>query len=150
MLKKLTTLVVTLLISVTVYGQLLTPKRIVFEKDTGIFFKSNQELALLVKLKQLDACEIERDKWVVYADSADAQLARERQAYDRLYGNYKELERVARDWETRYRVEYDNHQQTIKLLTIETDRKKKWRNWAIGFGTSTLTLTVAGIYILTH
>jgi hypothetical protein len=150
MLKKLMILVVTLLISVTVCGQLLTPKRIVFEKDTGVFFKSNQELALLVKLKQLDACETEKGKWIAYADSADAQLVRERQAYDRLYGNYKELERVARDWETRYRVEYDNHQQTIKLLTIETDRKKKWRNWAIGFGTSTLTLTVAGIYILTH
>ena len=98
----------------------------------------------------LEACQVEKQKWINYADSADAQLVRERLAYDRLYGNYKELERVARDWETRYRVEYDTHQQTIKLLAIETDRKKKWRNWAIGFGTSTLTLTVAGIYILTH
>ena len=143
-------MVVLLLISATVCGQLLTPKRIVFQKDTGVFFLDSQEILLLKKMKQLDVCEVEKQMWINYADSADAQLAREREAYDRLYGNYKELERVARDWETRYRVEYDNHQQTIKLLTIETDRKKKWRNWAIGFGTSTLTLTVAGIYILTH
>jgi hypothetical protein len=150
MLKKLTILVALVLISATVCGQLLTPKRIVFQKDTGVFFLDSQEVQLLQKMKQLEACQVEKQMWINYADSADAQLVRERQAYDRLYGNYKQLERVARDWETRYRVEYDNHQQTIKLLTIETDRKKKWRNWAIGFGTSTLMLTVAGVYGLTH
>ena len=143
-------MVVTLLISVTVYGQLLTPKRIVFEKDTGIFFKSSQELTLLVKLKQLDACEIERGKWVVYADSADAQLKRERAAYDELFQNYLEMKQIARDWEDRYRVEYDAHVQTQNLLLIESDRKKRWRRWAIGLGTSTLTLAVSGIYILAH
>ena len=101
-------------------------------------------------MKQLEACQVEKQMWVNYADSADAQLARERQAYDRLYGNYKQLERVARDWEDRYRIEYDARQQTILLLTIETERKKKWRNWAIGFGTYTLMLTMAGVYVLTH
>ncbi len=134
----------------TVCGQLLIPKRIVFEKDTGIFFKSNQELALLIKLKQLNACEVEKSKWVVYADSADAQLKRERAAYDELFQNYLEMKQIARDWEDRYRVEYDTHVQTQNLLLIEADRKKKWRNWAIGLGTSTLTLAVTGIYILTH
>lgn len=143
-------LVVTLLISVTVCGQLLSPKRIVFEKDTGIFFKSNQEIALLVKLKQLQACEVEKKLWVLYADSADAQLAREREAYNKLFTNYNLLEQAARDWESRYRVEYDAHVRTQNLLLIESDRKKKWRNWAIGLGTSTLTLAVTGVYILTH
>ena len=134
----------------TVCGQLLSPKRIVFEKDTGIFFRTNQEIALLVKLKQLQGCEIEKLKWKAYADSADVQLARERAAYDQLFLNYLEMKHVAEDWEDRYRVEYDAHVQTKNLLVIETDRKKKWRNWAIGFGVSTLTLTVTGIYILTH
>lgn len=134
----------------TVCGQLLTPKRIVFEKDTGIFFKSNQELALLIKLKQLESCQIENKMWVVYADSADRQLARERQAYDKLFNNYQLLEQAARDWESHYRVEYDTHVQTKNLLVIETDRKVRWRRWAIGLGTSTLTLAVSGIYILTH
>lgn len=133
-----------------VCGQLLTPKRIVFEKDTGIFFRTNQEIALLVKLKQLQACKVERAKWIAYADSADAQLARERAAYDQLFQNYLEMKHTAQDWEDRYRVEYDAHVQTKNLLVIETDRKKKWRNWAIGLGTSTLTLAVSGIYILTH
>jgi len=135
---------------VTAYGQLLTPKRIVFEKDTGIFFKSNQELALLVKLKQLESCQIQNKIWVAYADSADRQLARERQAYDELFNNYQLLEQAARDWESRYKVEYDAHVQTQNLLLIEVDRKKRWRKWAIGLGTSTLTLAVSGIYILTH
>lgn len=134
----------------TVCGQLLSPKRIVFEKDTGIFFKTNQEIALLVKLKQLQGCEVEKIRWKVYADSADAQLMRERAAYDDLFQNYLEMKQVARDWEDRYRVEYDAHVQTQNLLLIEADRKKKWRNWAIGLGVSTLTLTVTGIYILTH
>jgi hypothetical protein len=135
---------------VTVCGQLLTPKRIVFEKDTGIFFKSGQEIALLVKLKQLETCEIERKLWVLYADSADAQLARERVYYNKLFINYNLLEQAARDWELRYKAEYDAHVQTQNLLLIESDRKKKWRNWAIGLGTTTLTLTATGIYLLTH
>ena len=150
MLKKLTTLVVTLLISVTVCGQLLTPKRIVFEKDTGIFFKSNQELTLLIKLKQFDACEVEKVKWIAYADSADAQLLRERASYDELFQNYLQMKGVARDWEDRYKIEYDAHAQTRNLLTIETDRKKRWRKWAIGLGTTTLTFAVTGIYIITR
>lgn len=134
----------------TVCGQLLSPKRIVFEKDTGIFFKTNQEIALLVKLKQLQGCEVEKTRWKIYADSADAQLMRERAAYDDLFRNYLEMKQVARDWEDRYQLEYDAHVQTKNLLVIEIDRKKKWRNWAIGLGASTLTLTVTGIYILTH
>lgn len=134
----------------TVCGQLLSPKRIVFEKDTGIFFKTNQEIALLVKLKQLQGCETEKTRWKIYADSADAQLMRERAAYDDLFQNYLEMKQVARDWEDRYKVEYDAHVQTKNLLVIETDRKVRWRRWAIGLGTSTLTLAVTGIYILTH
>ena len=134
----------------TVCGQLLTPKRIVFEKDTGIFFKSSQEITLLVKLKQLETCEIERKLWVLYADSADAQLAREREYYNKLFINYNLLEQAARDWELRYKTEYDAHVQTQNLLLIESDRKKKWRNWAISLGATTLTLTATGVFFLTH
>ena len=134
----------------TVCGQLLTPKRIIFEKDTGIFFKSSQEITLLVKLKQLEACETEKKLWVLYADSADAQLAREREAYNKLFANYNLLEQAARDWESRYRVEYDAHVNTQNLLLVESDRKKKWRKWAIGLGTTTLTFAVIGVYLLAH
>ncbi len=47
----------------TVCGQHLTPKRIVFSGDTGIFFTYKQEIELLVKFKQLEGCKLEVEKW---------------------------------------------------------------------------------------
>lgn len=134
----------------TVCGQLLIPKRIVFEKDTGIFFKSSQEIALLVKLKQLEACETERKLWVLYADSADAQLARERQAYDSLYQNFHQMREAANDWKIRYNDEYTAHQNTRSQLAIESHRKVVWRKWAVRFGVASLVATGALVYIITH
>ena len=71
MLKTFLTSIIILLISATAYGQLLSPKRIIFEKDTGIFFSSPQEIMLLVKMKQLEACQEEKAQWILYANKAD-------------------------------------------------------------------------------
>jgi len=120
------------LISATAYGQLLSPKRIVFEKDTGIFFPSSQEIILLVKLKQLEACEQEKEQWILYANKADKQVGEERIAYDKLFKQYVSLEGVATDFENKYREEFRLHQETKNTLTIQIDKKRTWIKIAVG------------------
>ena len=120
------------MISATAYGQLLSPKRIVFEKDTGIFFPSSQEIILLVKLKQLEACEQEKEQWILYANKADKQVGEERIAYDKLFKQYVSLEGVATDFENKYREEFRLHQETKNTLTIQIDKKRTWIKIAVG------------------
>jgi hypothetical protein len=118
---------------VTACGQLsLSPKRIVFEKDTGIFFTSRQEIELLVKLKQLEACKQEKDKWILYANNADKQIGEERIAYDKLFRQYVTLEGVATDFEDKYREEFRLHQETKNALTIQVSKKRTWIKIAVG------------------
>ena len=134
----------------TACGQLLTPKRIVFEKDTGIFFTTNQEIALLVKMKQLQSCEQEKQILLLSVDRANAQLKTERAAYDSLRANFIELGAVSHDWQNRYNNEYTAHQNTRVLLQQETDRKVAWRKTALWCGGAFLTLAGANLYFLTH
>lgn len=132
MLKTFLTFITILLISATAYGQLLSPKRIVFEKDTGIFFTSTQEVRLLVKIKQLEACEAEKNQWILYANSADKQVGEERAAYDKLMKQYISLEGVAKDFEDKYREEFRVHQETKNALIIQTNKKNTWIKIAVG------------------
>jgi hypothetical protein len=120
------------LISATAYGQLLSPKRIVFEKDTGIFFSSTQEIRLLVKMKQLEACEEEKTQWILYANKADKQVDEERIAYERLMKEYIVLEGVARDFENKYNKEFQEHQETKNSLIIQINKKRTWIKIAVG------------------
>ncbi len=134
------------MISATAYGQHLNPKRIVFEKDTGIFFTSTQEIRLLVKLKQLEACEAENKQWIKYANAADIQIGEEKIAYDKLMKEYIALEGVAKDFEDKYNKEFQEHQGTKNALTIQIDKKRTWIKIAVG------SLLVNGtlIYIISH
>lgn len=150
MLKKLVVFAALVLLSVTACGQLLSPKRIVFEKDTGIFFSTSQEIQLLVKLKQLEQCEIEKNKWILYADNADRQLKRERVAYDSLRLDFTESVSISHDWQKRYTDEYTAHQNTRLLLQQETDKKITWRKTATYAGGAFLILFGANVYFLTH
>ena len=120
------------MISATACGQLLSPKRIIFEKDTGIFFSSPQEIMLLVKMKQLEACEEEKEQWILYANKADKQVGEERIAYDKLFRQYVSLEGVATDFENKYREEFRLHQETKNTLTIQIDKKRTWIKIAVG------------------
>ena len=120
------------MISATACGQLLSPKRIVFEKDTGIFFSSPQEIMLLVKMKQLEACEEEKEQWILYANKADKQVGEERIAYDKLFRQYVALEGVATDFENKYREEFRLHQETKNTLTIQINKKRTWAKIAVG------------------
>ena len=132
MLKTFLTSIIILLISATACGQLLSPKRIIFEKDTGIFFPSSQEIILLVKLKQLEACEEEKEQWILYANNADKQIGEERIAYDKLFKQYVSLEGVATDFENKYREEFRLHQETKNTLTIQINKKRTWAKIAVG------------------
>jgi hypothetical protein len=134
------------LISATAYGQLLSPKRIVFEKDTGIFFSSTQEIKLLVKLKQLEACQEEKAQWILYANKADKQVGEERIAYERLMKEYIALEGVARDFEDKYNKEFQEHQGTKNALIIQTNKKRTW----IKIAAASLTINAGLIYIMSR
>ena len=120
------------MVSATACGQLLSPKRIVFEKDTGIFFSSTQEIRLLVKMKQLEACQEEKAQWILYANKADKQVGEERIAYERLMKEYIALEDVARDFENKYNKEFQEHQGTKNALIIQIDKKRTWIKIAVG------------------
>ncbi len=120
------------MISATACGQLLSPKRIIFDKDTGIFFSSPQEIMLLVKMKQLEACEQEKEQWILYANKADKQVDEERIAYDKLFRQYVALEGVSTDFENKYREEFRLHQETKNTLTIQINKKQTWAKIAVG------------------
>ena len=134
------------MISATACGQLLNPKRIVFEKDTGIFFSSTQEVRLLVKLKQLEACEQEKNQWILYANNADKQIGEERINYDKLMKQYIALEGVARDFEDKYKKEFQDHQGTKNALIIQTNKKRTW----IKIAAVSLIINAGLIYIISR
>lgn len=134
------------MISVTAYGQLLSPKRIIFEKDTGIFFSSTQEIRLLVKMKQLEACEAENKQWIKYANAADKQIGEERINYDKLMKEYIALEGISRDFEDKYKEEFRLHQETKNALVIQTNKKRTW----IKIAATSLAVNAGLIYIISR
>ena len=130
----------------TVCGQHLTPKRIVFSGDTGIFFSHKQEIELLVKFKQFEGCKLEKAKWEKYAMDADLQIARERTVYDALNKEYNSLLYVAKDFQDKYNNEYIAHENIKSELNIQINKKRTW----IKIAATSLTANIGLIYILTR
>jgi hypothetical protein len=133
---------------VTVCGQLLTPKRIVFLGDTGIFFTKKQEIELLVKFKQFEGCKLEKAKWEKYAIDADLQIDREREAYDHLDKEYDNLMLVSKDFEKKYNDEYTAHENTKIKLTEMTDKRDKWIKATFITGGVSLIIISPLVYLL--
>ncbi len=133
-----------------VYGQLLTPKRIVFLGDTGVFFTNKQEVELLVKFKQLENCKLEVNSWKKYAANADIQIGKERAYYDSLNTEYVTLSKLAKEYKDKYEGEYNSHQQTILKLEKQKSKTITWRKWAIGLGAGNLLLGGTLYMFLTH
>ncbi len=131
-------------------GQHLTPKRIVFSGDTGIFFTNKQEIELLVKLKQFEGCKLEVEKWKKYAMDADQQIDREREAYDYLNKEYESLLSVAKDFQNKYNNEYTAHENTKVKLTDMTDKKNKWVKATFITGGASLLIIAPLVYLLAH
>jgi len=135
---------------VTVCGQHLTPKRIVFNGDTGIFFTNKQEIELLVKFKQLEGCKLEIEKWKRYADDADLQIDREREAYDHLNKEYDSLLSVSKDFQKKYNDEYTAHMNTKLQLSAMTTKKNKWVKATFITGGVSLVIIAPLVYLLAH
>jgi hypothetical protein len=133
---------------VTVCGQLLTPKRIVFLGDTGVFFTKKQEIELLVKFKQFEGCKLEKAKWEKYAIDADIQIDREREAYDNLDKEYNSLMLVSKDFEKKYNGEYTAHENTKIKLAEMTDKKNKWVKATFITGGVSLVIISPLVYLL--
>ncbi len=134
----------------TVCGQHLTPKRIVFSGDTGIFFSHKQEIELLVKFKQFEGCKLEKAKWEKYATDADLQIARERIAYDALNKEYNSLLYVAKDFQDKYNNEYTAHENTKVKLSEADNIKNKWVKATFTTGGIGLIIIAPLVYLLVH
>ena len=134
MLKKLVILVSLVLLSSIVLGQAIKPNRIVFNGDTGIFFNKQQEILLLTIIKNERANKLELEQMYVYKNNCDEQLKKEQKANADLNKSFTEMESEARRLMEKYNNEVIEHAKTKEKLEIQTDRKKKWRNVAIGSG----------------
>jgi hypothetical protein len=135
---------------VIVCGQHLTPKRIVFSGDTGIFFTNKQEIELLVKFKQFEGCKLEKAKWERYAMDADLQIDRERSAYDHLNGEYDKLLVVSKDFQKKYNDEYTAHENTKVKLTDMTNKKNSWVKATFITGGAAVIIIAPLVYLLVH
>ena len=131
-------------------GQHLTPKRIVFSGDTGIFFTHKQEIELLVKFKQFEGCKLEKAKWEKYTIDADLQIDKEREAYDYLNKEYSSLLVVSKDFQKKYNDEYTAHENTKVKLSDMTDKKNKWVKSTFITGGISLIIIAPLVYLLIH
>ena len=131
-------------------GQHLTPKRIVFSGDTGVFFTHKQEIELLVKFKQLEGCKLEIEKWKRYANDADLQIDREREAYTYLNKEYKSLLTVSKDFQKKYNDEYTAHENTKIKLDEAVNVKNKWVKSTFITGGVAVIIIAPLVYLLVH
>jgi hypothetical protein len=131
-------------------GQHLTPKRIVFSGDTGIFFTHKQEVELLIKFKQFEGCKLEKEKWLKYSADADLQIARERAAYRALNNEYNSLLIVSKDFQKKYNDEYTAHENTKIDLANMTDKKNSWVKATFTTGGIGIIIIAPLVYLLVH
>tara|TARA_R110000868_G_C10573214_1_gene737942 strand:- start:207 stop:662 length:456 start_codon:yes stop_codon:yes gene_type:complete len=149
MQKILLTLAIIALSSLTALGQpSLSPKRIVYNGDTGIFFIRKQEVALLQLIKQGEGYKKENARLLDYQMNCDRQLDAERKSYDTLYLNFLEATDLASEFQTKYEKEWGLHQLTKKELSDEVNRKIRWRKTALWLGVGNLALGGTILYLI--
>ena len=134
------------LLNLTVLGQAIKPHRIVYNGDTGIFFNRQQEIILLGIIKTEKAQEKEIQQLYIYKDNCDNQLRAEQKANADMNKLFTEMENEANRLKEKYNNELIEHAKTKDKLKIQTDRKKKWRGFAIGSGIVNLGL----LYLILH
>lgn len=118
----------------TAFGQVLKPHRIVYEGDTGVFFNKQQELLLLTIIKTEKAQKKEIEQLYIYKDNCDNQLKAEQKANADMNKLFTDMESEANRLKEKYNNELIEHAKTKEKLEIQTNRKKMWRNAAIGSG----------------
>lgn len=126
----------------------LSPKRIVYNGDTGIFFIRKQEVALLQLIKQGEGYKKENARLLDYQMNCDRQLDAERKSYDTLYLNFLEATDLASEFQTKYEKEWGLHQLTKKELSDEVNRKIRWRKTALWLGVGNLALGGTILYLI--
>lgn len=147
--KTLATLAILILISLTALGQpSLSPKRIIFNGDTGVFFVRSQEVALLQLLKKSEGYKNENERLLQYQINCDVQIDKERKAYDTLYVKFDEMTGLAKEYKSAYEKEWGLHELTKKELSEEVDRKIRWRKTALWLGVGNLALGGTIFYLI--
>ena len=126
----------------------LSPKRIIYNGDTGIFFIRKQEVALLQLIKQGEGYKKENARLLDYQMNCDRQLDMERKSYDTLYLNFLEATDLASEFQTKYEKEWGLHQLTKKELSDEVNRKIRWRKTALWLGVGNLALGGTILYLI--
>jgi len=119
---------------VTAFGQVLKPHRIVYEGDTGVFFNKTQELLLLTIIKTEKAQKKEIEQLYVYKNNCDEQLLKEQKHSEDLNRAFTSMEAEAKIQKEKYIKEKTEHEQTKLDLEDQKNKKKNWRNVAIGEG----------------
>lgn len=123
-----------ILFSVTAFGQVLKPHRIVYEGDTGVFFNKTQELLLLTIIKTEKAQKKEIEQLYIYKDNSDNQLKAEQKHSEDLNRAFTSMETEAKAQRKKYQDEVVSHTETKLELEKQTNKKKTWRKVAIGEG----------------
>ena len=126
----------------------LSPKRIVFNGDTGVFFVRSQEVALLQLLKKSEGYKNENERLLQYQINCDVQIDKERKAYDTLYVKFGEMTGLAKEYKSAYEKEWALHELTKKELSEEVDRKIRWRKTALWLGVGNLALGGTIFYLI--
>lgn len=148
MQKTLLTLAIIVLSSLTALGQpSLSPKRIVFNGDTGVFFIRKQEVALLQLIKQGEGYKKENVQLLNYQINCDQQSILERAAFASLFSEYTELNSVATDFQAKYTLEWQEHQKARAELEKQVSLKIRWRKTSLWLGASNIALAT-GIYFI--
>ena len=123
-----------ILFNVTAFGQVLKPRRIVYEGDTGVFFSKTQELLLLTIIKTEKAQKKEIEQLYVYKNNCDDQLLKEQKHSEDLNRAFTSMETEAKTQRDKYQDEVVKHTETKLKLEKQEGKVKTFRNIAIGEG----------------
>jgi hypothetical protein len=134
MLKKLVILASLILFSVTAFGQVLKPHRIVYEGDTGVFFNKQQELLLLTIIKTEKSQKKEIEQLYIYKNNCDDQLLKEQKHSEDLNRAFTSMETEAKTQRDKYQEEVVKHTETKLKLEKQEGKVKTFRNIAIAEG----------------
>lgn len=149
--KTLAILATLLLSSLIALGQpSLSPKRIVYNGDTGVFFIRTQEVALLQLLKKSEGYKSENERLIQYQINCDVQIDKERKAYDTLYVKFGEMTDLASEYKSAYEKEWGLHQLTKKELSDQVNRTVFWKKTSLWLGVGDLALGGIIFYFIKH
>ncbi len=123
-----------ILFSVTAFGQVLKPHRIVYEGDTGVFFNKQQELLLLTIIKTEKSQKKEIEQLYIYKNNCDDQLLKEQKHSEDLNRAFTSMETEAKTQRDKYQEEVVKHTETKLKLEKQEGKVKTFRNIAIAEG----------------